>query len=298
MTDAQSRTIVVTGATGLQGGAVTRHLLRQGWHVRALTRNAQSQKARTLSALGAEIIQGDLMDPASLVPIFQNAYGVFSVQNPIISGVEGEIRQGKHVADVSMQTNVQHLVYSSAGVGGKGTGVPSWESKQVIEDHIKSLNLPLTIVRPMAFMELMTEAKFFPAVSTWHLMPKLMGSERKIGWLCTEDLGAIVAKAFADPTRFISQELNLATDVKSINECRTIYRTVMGRNPPYFPLPVWLFKRFGFVGKDLSVMWRWLRTAVFELDVRSTLALHPDAFTIQSWLSRRKDAKANAIYNG
>jgi uncharacterized protein YbjT (DUF2867 family) len=169
----------------------------------------------------------------------------------------------------------------------KGTGVPAWESKLVIEEHMKSLGLPLTILRPMAFMELMTEKNFFPPVSTWHIMPKLMGGSRKLPWLCTDDLGFIVAKAFAEPDRFVGKELQLASDVHSLDECRTIYREVMGKNPPRFPLPVWLFERFGFVGKDLGIMWRWLRTASFDLDTETTRTIHPDALTVRAWLKKQ-----------
>jgi uncharacterized protein YbjT (DUF2867 family) len=267
---AEKRTIVVTGATGLQGSAVTRHLLSNGWRVRALTRNPKSEKAQTLSALGAEIVQGDMAEPDSLEPVFEGAYGVFSVQNPMISGVEGEISQGKNVATIAKQTGIQHLIYASAGTGTKGTGVPSWESKLVIEDYLRSLALPLTILRPMAFMELMTEKKFFPAVSAWHLMPKLMGGSRKLPWLCVDDIGFIVAKAFAEPGQFIGKEFQLASDVQSLDECRAIYREVTGKHPPRFPMPVWIFERFGFVGRDLGIMWRWLRDGMIDLDTSTT----------------------------
>jgi uncharacterized protein YbjT (DUF2867 family) len=199
MTSSGQKTIVVTGATGLQGGAVTRHLLKEGWQVRALTRKPDSTKARALAALGAEVVQADTGDPASLRPAFEGAYGVYSVQNPFIGGPEAEIRQGKNVADVAKESGVQHLVYGSAGIGRKGTGIPSWETKLQVEGHMKRLELPLTILRPMAFMELMTEKKFFPQVGTWHVMPKVMGRSRALPWLCADDLGAIVAKAFADP---------------------------------------------------------------------------------------------------
>jgi hypothetical protein len=100
---------------------------------------------------------------------------------------------------VAKVSGVQHLVYGSAGIGRKGTGIPSWETKLQVEGHMKRLELPLTILRPMAFMELMTEKKFFPQVGTWHVMPKVMGPSRALPWLCADDLGAIVAKAFADP---------------------------------------------------------------------------------------------------
>src|SRR4029079_14287040 len=89
------RTISVGGATGLQGGAVTRHLLKDGWHVRALTRNAASKPAQALAMSGAEVVQGDMGKADSLRPIFAGAYGVYSVQNTFISGPEAEVRQGK-----------------------------------------------------------------------------------------------------------------------------------------------------------------------------------------------------------
>src|SRR5687768_5032721 len=142
-----SRIIVVTGATGRQGGAVARALLRDGWHVRALTRKPESEKAKALAALGVEVIQGDMDDPSSLRPIFDGAYGAFNVQNPMISGLEGEVRQGKHVADAAKAANVQHLVYGSAGIG-KPTGIGSWDSKLEVEAYMKSLGIPLTVLRP------------------------------------------------------------------------------------------------------------------------------------------------------
>jgi uncharacterized protein YbjT (DUF2867 family) len=290
MTASGPRTIVVTGATGLQGGAVTRRLLEDGWQVRGLTRNAASKRAQALAALGTEVVQGDMAEAASLRPVFEGAYGVYSVQNPFIGGPEAEVKQGKNVAEVAKDVGVEHLVYGSAGTGQRGTGVPSWETKLQVEQHMKALGLSLTVLRPMAFMELMTNRKFFPAVGAWHLMPKLMGSSRGVGWLCTEDLGVIVAKAFADPGSFVGKDLALASDVQSLEECRSIYREVMSRNPRRFPMPVWLFERFGFAGRDLTTMWRWLRTATIDLNTAPTRAVHPDALTVGGWLTKQKAA--------
>jgi uncharacterized protein YbjT (DUF2867 family) len=292
MTTAGGKIIVVAGATGLQGGAVTRHLLKDGWHVRALTRNAASKQARSLAASGAEVVQGDMGEAVSLRPVFAGAYGVYSVQNPFISGPEAEVRQGKTVADIAKESDVQHLVYGSAGIGKKGTNIPSWETKLLIEEHIKALSLPLTILRPMAFMELMTDKKFFPAVGTWHVMPRLMGASRPLPWICVDDLGAIAAQAFAAPQRFVGKDLTLASDVQSLSECRALYREVMGTSPPQFPMPIWLFQRFGFVGRDLTTMWRWLRTGDVDLDTAPTRAIHPDALTVRAWLSRQKAVRS------
>ena len=193
---------------------------------------------------------------------------------------------------MAKDVGVEHLVYGSAGTGEKGTGISSWETKLQIEDHLKALELPLTILRPMAFMELMTHKKFFPAASTWHVMPTLMGSSSSVGWLCTDDLGAIAAKAFTDPHSFVGKDLPLASDVQSLDECRSIYRELMGRNPRRFPRPVWLFERFGFVSRDLTKMWRWLRMANIALDTVPTRAVHPDALTVGGWLSKLKAAES------
>ncbi|HEX2026653.1 MAG TPA: NmrA/HSCARG family protein [Nitriliruptorales bacterium] len=280
----RSRIIAVVGATGLQGGAVTRRLLEDGWAVRALTRNPQKTRARALAGLGADVMRVDTSDPASLEPALRDAHGVYSVQNHHLSGYDGEVTQSKNVADVAERVGVQHLVYCGAGVGVSGTGIGSWETKIAVASHLRSLDLPVTILRPMAFMELMTDGKFFPPASTWHVMPKLMGSGRPVGWLAVEDLAAIAAKAFAEPERFVGRELPLVGDVLSIDECRDVWREVTGRSPRRFPMPVWMFERF--VGTDETTMWRWLRSNEFDLDPGPTLAIRPEALTVRAWLTR------------
>jgi uncharacterized protein YbjT (DUF2867 family) len=275
-------TIVVTGATGHQGGAVARHLLRGGWRVRALTRDPTSARARALAALGAEVVRGDMGDPASLRPVFAGAHGAYSVQNPMIGGLEAEVRQGRTVADVASEAGVRHLVYGSAAPGVPGTGVGPWETKLRIEEHMRGLGLPLTVLRPMAFMELMTDRVYYPVVSTWHVMPRLMGAARPVGWLCADDLGAVAARAFAEPERFVGRDLRLAGDVRSIAECRALYRAALGRAPRRVPMPVWLFERI--VGTDLTTMWRWLRANEIDLDPGPTRAIRPEAVSVEAWL--------------
>jgi uncharacterized protein YbjT (DUF2867 family) len=281
----RGETIVVTGATGRQGGAVTRHLLRDGWRVRALTRKTDGAKAKALSALGAEVVRADMGDRASLLAALRGARGVYSVQNPMVSGPEAEVRQGMLVADVAKEVGVGHLVYGSAGTGQAGTGIGSWESKLAVERHIQALGVPATVLRPMAFMELMTDKGYFPAASTWHVMPRLMGEARPVGWLSVDDLGAIAAKVFAAPDRFVGVDLKLAGDVQTIDACRALHREVVGKAPRRFPMPVWLFERI--VGTDLTTMWRWLRTAEIDLGTATARAIHPGALTVREWLSRQ-----------
>ena len=285
MTAGEGRAVIVTGATGRQGGAVARHLLAAGWRVRALTRDQAGKRAQPLRALGAEVIRGDMDEPASLLAAFQGGYGVFSVQNPAIAGAEGELRQGKAVADAAQRAGIRHLVYASAGVGVAGTGVLAWDRKLEVEAHLRDLGLPTTTLRPTALMELMTDPAFYPAASTWHAMPKLAGGDTPIPWIAARDVGAVAALAFADPGRFAGRELRLAADVQSVERCRAIYRRVMGKAPPRFPMPVWLLERFA--GADVTRMWRWLRANAVRVDPAETRALLPEALGVEAWLRER-----------
>jgi uncharacterized protein YbjT (DUF2867 family) len=275
--------VVVCGATGRQGGAIARHLLAAGWPVRALTRDPESPKARALGDSGAEVVKADMTDRASLDRAFAGVHGVFNVQNPQIAGFDGEVAQGRNVADAAKAAGVGHLVYGSAGMG-RPTGVPSWDSKVIIADHMRGLGLPITVLRPMAFMELMTDKDFYPQVSVWHVMPKLMGWNRPLPWLAADDVGAIGARAFADPDRFVGQEIPLAGDVRTLGQCRDMWLE-RGVKPRGFPMPVWLFQRVA--GKDLPTMWRWLRHNDVPLDAGPTRAVHPAAQTMDQWLDGR-----------
>lgn len=272
--------IVVTGATGRQGGAVARHLLAGGRRVRALTRNPESAAARKLADLGAQTVLADMGDVETMHAAMRNVY---SVQNPMICGLEMEVVQGKNVANAAKDAGVQHVVYGSAGVGVPGTGIGSWESKLAVEGHMAALGLPVTVLRPMAFMELMSDKAFYPAVSTWHLMPKLMGEDRPVQWLSVDDLGAIAARVFAEPDRNVGADLALVSDVRSIGECREIWREVTGKAPRRFPMPIWMFERF--VGDDLTTMWRWLRTEPTDVDPAETRKILPTAKTVREWLT-------------
>ncbi len=286
----RDRVVAVTGATGRQGGAVARHLLSDGRRVRALTRRPDGPAARALAGLGADVVRADMMNPGDLAAAFGDVYGVYSVQNFMPGGTDAEITQGRNVADAAAAAGVRHLVYGSAGTGATDTGVPSWDSKLVVQAYLRALGLPLTVLRPMAFMELMTDRDFYPPVSTWSLMPRLMGDDRPLGWICADDLGAIAARVFADPDRFIGAELSLVSDVRSIAQCRQIWREVHGRAPRRFPMPVWMFRRI--VGSDLLIMWRWLRTARFAIDPAPTRALLPGALTVREWLDLRRPPTA------
>jgi uncharacterized protein YbjT (DUF2867 family) len=154
MNDHNQQLIAVTGATGQQGGAVARHLLSKGWKVRVLTRDVSKPAAKVLSAAGADVLRADNDDRASLDAAFQGAYGVFSVQNYWLPNVgsEGEVRQGKAIADAAKAAGVQHLVYSSVGAAHRGMGQAHFASKYEIEQYSGRWDCH-AILRPVCFRE-------------------------------------------------------------------------------------------------------------------------------------------------
>jgi uncharacterized protein YbjT (DUF2867 family) len=229
-------------------------------------------------------------EPESLRAAFAGAAGVFSVQNGIASGFDREIAQGRNVADAARAAGAQHLVYGSAGPGrsGAGTGVPSWEAKVPVEHHIRSLGVPFTILRPTAFMELMTDRSFYPAVGTWRIWPRLTGADRPIPWPSVGDTGAVAATVFDDPERFEGKDLPLAADLRTLDECRALYREAVGRDPRTFPMPQFMFDRF--TKGDPSALWRWLRTGEVSADVEGTRAILPSARSVREWLHEERPA--------
>ena len=145
------RLILVTGATGNQGGAVARHLLqRRNCTVRAFVRDQNKPAAQALKQAGAELVEGDFSDRASLDRALQSASGVFSMQN-FQDGSEAEIRQGKAVADAASSAGIKHFVYSSVGSAERKTGIPHFDSKFQVEEYIRASGLPYTIMRPVFF---------------------------------------------------------------------------------------------------------------------------------------------------
>jgi uncharacterized protein YbjT (DUF2867 family) len=281
MNSEEKKIIVVVGATGRQGREVVRQLVRDGWRVKGMTRKPESKKAAVVRVLGAELVPADLDDITTLESAFQGAHGVYTMQPPILGKSENEIQQGKNVALAAQKMKVQHVVYGSAGPEKTKTGIEQWDTKLEVTQAMMSLGLPLTTLRPLAFMELMTDPSYYPNV-IWYIWPKITGGDRKIPWISVQDVGVIAAKAFGNPTEFMGKDFVLSADAQSLDECRAIYKEVKGKYPSRFPMPMFLFEKF--VGKDIPRMWNWLSTNPVNLDTSQTRQIHPDAMTVRTWL--------------
>src|SRR6266851_3032209 len=203
------KTVLITGATGRQGGAVIRHMLPKGWKLRALTFKADSAAVQRLTDQGIEVLRGDLEDPASLERAARGVYGVYSVQDFWAVGAKREVQQGKNIADAAMKAGVEHFVYSSVGGVDRKSGIDHWESKWQVENYIRKLGLPATMIKPTAFME----NYYIDQVEIALLKGKLMDpirADKPYQTIATEDIGAFVALAFDRPKEFIGSELEIA----------------------------------------------------------------------------------------
>lgn len=222
-------TVLVIGATGQQGGAVARHLLRDGWEVRALVRNPNKEEARALRKQGAQLVQGDLYDRASLAAALRGAYGVFSVQNYWLPdvGYEGEIKQGKLLADLAKEATIQHFVYTSVGAAHRGLGQKHFESKWIVEGYIKELGLEHTIVRPAAFMNNLEWSR--AEISNGVLRSWGVRQDKRTQLIAVEDIGAIVAIVFSNRPEYLGQTLEIAGDELTEAEQAKAFSTVVGR---------------------------------------------------------------------
>jgi uncharacterized protein YbjT (DUF2867 family) len=185
---------LVTGATGNQGSAVTRHLQAKGVLVRALTRSGNSDSAHKLRQAGCEIAVGDMNDRASLSRALEGVDSVFAVQDFWAKGVgyAGEVRQGMNLADAALEARVQHFVQSGMAQATQIEGVEHFESKQAICNHIWAIGLPYTLVGTVFFMDNFLDPKRGGSMT----LPTLSGSlgpNTKMHMLAVDDLGAIVA---------------------------------------------------------------------------------------------------------
>jgi uncharacterized protein YbjT (DUF2867 family) len=277
------KTVLVTGATGRQGGAVVRHMLSKGWKLRALTRNTTTYAAQELVRQGVEIVRGDLEDPGSVADAAVGVYGVYSVQDFWAVGAKREVQQGKNMADAAKKAGVKHFVYNSAGGAERNTGIPHFDSKWEVEKYIRSLGLPATVIRPAAFME----NYYIDQVEIGILKGKLadpIRGDKPYQTIAADDIGAFVALAFERPAEFIGKELEIAGSELSNVEAAKVFSRVLGKPVKFQKLPLPLVRLI--LGREFYTMFRWFNEAGFKADIAGLRRTYPEVHfqTLEEWL--------------
>jgi uncharacterized protein YbjT (DUF2867 family) len=278
-----NKIIAVTGATGQQGGAVAQKLLADGWKVRALTRDPNKPAAQALANAGAELVPGDMDSRSDLDAAFKGAYGVFSVQNfwlPNV-GFDGEIRQGKNVADAAKDAAVQHLIYSSVGAAHRGMGQKHFESKWMIEQHIQSLAIPYTILRPAAFFENFNWERAAISNGIFNAIGLRPDKERQI--IAVEDVAVFVALAFAKPEDYLGKTIELSGDALTESQIAEVFTRVVGR-PVKLTLPTGGNGRLA--EEEMTAMFNFFNGEAYDADISALHKLHPGLLTLEQYLRK------------
>jgi uncharacterized protein YbjT (DUF2867 family) len=251
---------LVTGATGQQGGAVARALLAKGQQVRVMTRHLE--KAASLAKAGAEVVQGDLTNQAILQMALRGVYGVFAMSTPFEDGMEAEVRQGTMLADAAKQAGITHYVYTSVGSAHRNTGIPHFDSKWKVEQHIRQIGLPATILRPVWFMENFTT---FAKPSAEGVLSLPMKPSRKLAMVALKDIGEFGAAAFLRPNEFIGQAIDLAGDELTMPETAAQLTHAIGRPIRFQEFPI--EQAEAAMGDDLTTMFRWFNEVGYAIDI-------------------------------
>jgi len=257
------RTILITGVTGHQGGAVARALQGTGFRLRGLTRKPESERAVALARYGVDVVKGDLDDEATLRRALAGVWGVFGVQNTWEAGVEREEAQGKRLATLAREAGVATYVYTSVGSANQRTGVPHFDNKGRIEETVRGLRFPShVILRPVFFMENLL-APYSLQGST---LAVALGPGTKLQMIAVDDIGWFGARAFTAAADLNRREIDLAGDVRTMPEAAEILTEALGRPIAFAQTPIEQVRQYS---EDTALMLEWFERVGYSADIAS-----------------------------
>jgi uncharacterized protein YbjT (DUF2867 family) len=259
-----NNTILVTGATGKQGGALIDALAGKDFRLRALTRHPDGEVAQKLRAAGVDVVAGDLNDAGSLERALAGAWGAFAVQNTWEAGVEAEEEQGKRLARVAKGAGVQHYVYASVGSADRHTGIPHFENKARVEDTVRSLNFPsYAIYRPVFFMENLTSPWFLNGDTIY----SALDPATVLQMIAVADIGKYAARLFIDAERLNGREIDIAGDERTLPETAEVLGRAFGRAINYVQIPLEDVRKNS---TDFALMLDWFNRVGYDVDIEDT----------------------------
>ena len=275
---AEELTVVVTGSTGKQGGAVARGLLERGHKVRAVTRDPNSSQAKLLANAGAVLVAASLEDAAAITKALEGATSLFAMTVPS-GGTHAETRQGIVAADAAKVAGV-HLVFTSVGSANRQTGVPHFDSKYEVEKHIVKIGARATILAPVAFMENLTFVKKQLAKGIYAAP---LPPTRALAQVAVADIGAVAVRVLEDADRFTGKRFDLASDELTGNDATAILSRITGRSFSYYQVPLDVIRQG--MGEDAARMYEWLDRVGYTVDRAALRREFPDvAFhDFESW---------------
>jgi len=267
-----ARSILITGATGHQGGATARALAGRGFDLYAMTRKPESPAARELAGAGIHVVQGDLDDEESLKRVLEGKWGVFAVQTSQEAGVEHEEVQGHRIASLARVAGVSHYVYSSVGSAHRHTGIPHFENKWRIEETVRTVGFPsYVILRPVFFMENLVT----PFVLQGDKLAMAISPTTPLQMIAVRDIGRHAARAFLEAEQLNLREIDLAGDSVTLPAAALALSEGLGRPIEFVQAPIEEVRRFS---EDVALMVEWFEREGFNADiagVEQESGIHP-----------------------
>jgi uncharacterized protein YbjT (DUF2867 family) len=270
---ADKLSVLVSGATGQQGGALARMLLKKGHSVRAFVRRPASPEARELERLGAELAEGNFEEPSTIEDAAKGMDAVFVVATPFEAGTEVETRHGIAAADAARAAGVSHLVYSSVAGANQDTGISHFDSKRKVEEYIEGLGVPYTIVAPVYFMDNLLASWTLPQLKEGRFSMALPPS-RPLQQIALSDIAAFTGVVLESREEFVDQRVDIASDELSGREVAEILTRVTGHEVHYVELPLEQVRQA--MGEDGARMFEWFDQVGYSADIEGLRREHPE----------------------
>lgn len=312
----EQKIIAVAGATGAQGGGLVRAILadpERRFAVRALTRNTASDKAQALAALGAEVVEADLDDEASIRKAFDGAYGAYVVTNywqtPAKAGqspAEMELEQAGIAARAAKEAGVQHLIWSTLEDTREHFGsdervptveetykVPHFDAKNEANQLFTDLGVPTTFLQTTFYFDAFKQGLGPARTEDGKLLLTLPMDSAPISGIATEDIGKTAFGVFASGSEFIGDTVSIAGDHVTGKELAATFTEVLGEQVDYQPLGFDDYRALGFPGAvELGNMFQFYAEDAEGFTGRRDLELvrklNPELQSFRTWLEANK----------
>jgi uncharacterized protein YbjT (DUF2867 family) len=284
--------VLVTGATGKQGGHLVRELLARGHSIRALTRKPESSAAAALAERGVTIVTGDFEDQGSLERAARGVDAVFAMATPFERGEKAEAREGINIVRAASAVGAKHLVYSSVAGADRATGIPHFDSKFEVEKEIRRSGVPFTIVAPVFFMENFL-ADWMAAGIARGSIAMGVPATRRLQQIAVPDIAQFTALVIERREGFLGKRVEIASDELTNVAAAAAISEASGRRIEYTALPIEAVRQ---QNEDLARMYEWFDRVGYDADIVGLRWLYPEVawHRFSTW-ARERDWPAATV---